>query len=100
MVEIDSCRLIWGALFQYGMQKKKKEKLRHVVLYYHHRDVREMCDANILGYYGIDGKSNCSYIISKHSSYTQVWYKLKPKSFYSRNIGNPIVNAEESNEDT
>jgi hypothetical protein len=57
----------------------------HNALAYH--QVREMIAANILGYYGIDGKINPADVVSKHWGYQQVWKLLQPLLFYSGNTG-------------
>jgi hypothetical protein len=57
MVGVDSPPLVWGDPFQYGVQEKAA--LHHVVPYYNDRDAREMCDANILGFYWINQKKIC-----------------------------------------
>ena len=58
-----------------------------------------MCDANILQYYWINEKKNCSDIISKHLNYPQLWHSLKLILFLSGNTGHLIVDDEEENKD-
>jgi hypothetical protein len=65
---------------------------RHNALAYH--CVREMIAAKIVGYYWIDGEKNPADVVSKHWSYPQVWYLLKPLLFYSGDTKNLITYEE------
>jgi hypothetical protein len=69
---------------------------RHNALSYH-RVREQMIAAKILGYYWIDGKLSPADKVSKHWSYPQIWYLLKPLLFYSGDPRDLIKPGEECN---